>query len=67
VDAVEHRPRCAVPFREDEQVAGAERVNRVLQLRAVLDVLAGCLLAEDLVTMLRAKRGDLPIEILMGR
>ena len=33
----------------------------------VLEVLAGGLLAEDLIATLRAQRGDLPVEILVGR
>ena len=58
-------PRRAVPLREDEHVACAQHVDGLLQLRAVLDVLAGGLLAEDLIAMLCAQRRDLTVEVLM--
>ena len=53
VHAVEHRPGSAVPFGHDQDVPGAELVDRLLELRAVFDVLAGGLLAEDLVAARR--------------
>jgi len=39
--------RSCIPLGEHEDVAGAERVNHLLELGAVLDVLAACLLGSD--------------------
>lgn len=38
--AVEHRPRGAVPFGDDEHVTGAELIDSLLELRTALGILA---------------------------
>ncbi len=52
--AVQHRACRAVPLGDDEDVAGPEFVDGLLELGAVLDVLAGRLLTKDLVALFAA-------------
>jgi len=47
-DPVDHRPNRAVPFGNDQDVASAERINRLLELWPVLDVLRGGVLPKEL-------------------
>jgi len=66
VYTVEHAARGAVPLRQHQDVALAERIDGLLELRAVLDVPTTRFFSEDCMAMFRAQRRDLPIEILMG-
>jgi hypothetical protein len=63
-DAVHQRPSAAIPFRQHEDVIGAELVDGLLELGPVLHVLAGGLLAQDLCAALGPECGDLAIEVL---
>ena len=56
VHAVEHAARGAIPFRQDQDVALAERIDGLLELRAVLDVSTTRLLPEDGAAPFRAQR-----------
>ena len=64
-DAVAHRPGGAVPFGDDQDVAGAERINRLLELWPSLDVLRRSLVPEDFVTTLDTMGANLAVEVLV--
>jgi hypothetical protein len=65
-DAVEHQAGRPVPFRNDQYIAGAELVDRLLELGPVLDALARGLLAEDHVNAFGPERAELAVEVLMS-
>src|SRR5580765_5883481 len=67
VDPVEHRAGCPIPFGNDQDIASAELVDRLLEFRPALGGLAGGLLAEDDIAAFGAKSTELAIKVLMGR
>jgi hypothetical protein len=48
-DAVDHAAGTTIPLCKHQHVTRTESVDGLLQLRPVLDALAGCLLLEDAV------------------
>jgi hypothetical protein len=66
VDAVEHGARGAVPLGHDEDVAGAELVDCLLEFGTAFDAPARGFLSEDDVDTFGAQGAKLPILVLMG-
>jgi hypothetical protein len=66
-DAVHQAARGPVPFRQHQHTLGRQGVDGLLELGPVLNVLAGGLLFEDLVTAFSPQRGNLPVEVLIDR
>jgi len=67
LDAVEHRSRRPIPFRQHQHVAGAERGDRLLKLRPAHRALTGRLLLKDGRAALGDERSELPIQVLVLR
>jgi len=61
LDAVEHRSRRPIPFRQHQHVAGAECGDRLFELRPAHRASARRLLLEDAL----AAFPELPIQVLM--
>jgi len=66
LNAVEHRSRRAIPFWQDQHVAGAQRGNRLLKLRPARCTSPRRLLEETLAAF-RDQRPELPIQVLVLR
>jgi hypothetical protein len=66
VDTVHHRAGCTIPLGHDQNIAGAELVDGLLELRPVANVLGARLLAEDEVAAFSPEGADLPVEVLAG-
>ena len=67
LDAVEHRLRRPIPFGQHQHAAGAERGDRLLELRPAHRASARRLLFEDALTAFRDECPELPIQVLVLR
>ena len=65
-EAIDHRTSCAVPFGDDQDVAGAEFGQDLFELGPVRKGLAGRLVGVDCIAGLVAERFELAAEVLLG-
>jgi hypothetical protein len=62
--AIDHAAGTTIPLGEDEHVPCIKGADRPLELRSVLDALAGCLLLEDPIAPLGHQCPELAIQVL---